>query len=537
MYVLERRRAVQVWHTLMGPADPDVAKQEAPNSIRAVFGLCKEQNAVMGAPDAETAEIQIQSIFASSPPFPTTDLPSDPYAYTSDPAQANGSDAPQTESVRSRSSHGTNGTAHGSSEGKSAFKARALPPTHASPDIVPRMSRAAALRAGIVDPAAQQRRYPATAESVARTFAGVPGHKRSETITVASTAPPVVAPRMTRAASLRLGQPVAATPMRPKAIEKAKSAGAVPAATFDGVPGHKRRESIAVASTKPPTVQPRSNRSAELRVHKEAAPPSSFNCKPQYPSCRAISSPGAALPSQNLVYPLPLVLAHIDERQHHHAPHVRGLHARHEHDPRRAAPLRLAHRVDDLRGVREAAERVLRGEQARGAREAAPERRGAADDRAAHEQERGAARGEDVARRRRACAQRRERREEGRRAACACRRPGLITPSLLMLSALMPTCTRLAGPDTPTIAATAVVATQYRPRHTRTLFRGGSWLYLTYALTLSPDIYACSIYASVVVLVLRSTCAVVRIQRVVSPRTSESKPFALVGRGAHLPAK
>ena len=61
----------------MGPEDPEVAKQEAPNSIRALYGLSKEQNAVMGAPDAETAEIQVLSIFASSPPFPTADLVGD----------------------------------------------------------------------------------------------------------------------------------------------------------------------------------------------------------------------------------------------------------------------------------------------------------------------------------------------------------------------------------------------------------------------------------------------------------------------------
>lgn len=238
----------------------------------------------MGAPDAETAELQVQSIFASSPPFPTTDLPSDPYSdgLYSNGAQSFVENMAANGTVRSRSSGSTHSTTrHGSSDEQSKFKARPLPTTHTSPDIVPRMSRAAALRTGMLDPAAQPKRHPATAESVARTFAGVPGHKRSSTITVASTAPPVVAPRMTRAASLRLGQPVPSSPVRPKAIEKSKSAGAAPsaAATFDGVPGHKRRESIAVASTKPPTVAPRSNRSAELRVKKEAAPPSSFSCR------------------------------------------------------------------------------------------------------------------------------------------------------------------------------------------------------------------------------------------------------------------
>jgi hypothetical protein len=279
VYVLERRRAVEVWHALMGPADPEVAKQNAPDSIRALYGISQEQNAVMGAFDVETAEIQIASIFASSPPFPTTELPTDSYpgdVYASDPLEGHVDGSEHAGSVQSKS---TDSTAR-HSEGKTQFRARTLPPTHVNPDIAPRMSRAAALRIGIVDPSTQQKRYPATAASIAKTFAGVPGHKRTGTIPVASTAPPAVAPRMTRAASLRLGQAVEPTALKPKSIAKAKSTGTVPTAldTFDGVPGHKRRDTIAVTSTKPPTVQPRTNRSAELRVKKEAAPPSSFNC-------------------------------------------------------------------------------------------------------------------------------------------------------------------------------------------------------------------------------------------------------------------
>ncbi|KAG5718900.1 Thioredoxin domain-containing protein 3 like protein, partial [Termitomyces sp. T112] len=77
VYVLERRRAVEVWATLMGNADPQVARADAPHSLRALFGNDLAQNAVMGSPDTPTAELQIASIFASSPPFPTTELPAD----------------------------------------------------------------------------------------------------------------------------------------------------------------------------------------------------------------------------------------------------------------------------------------------------------------------------------------------------------------------------------------------------------------------------------------------------------------------------
>ena len=270
VYVLERRRAVEVWHSLMGDPNPEVARQDTPSALRALYGISAAQNAVMGSPDAHSAEIQIQAIFASSPPFPTTELPDVGQSYDGVPA---GSMRSVSSSVLEALRNGGNGSDYGSSAngaGKPGFKARALPSTHAAPDIVPRMSKAAALRAGI--PYETARRAAPTKERLAETFANVPGHKRSETIQVASTAPPTVAPRMTRAASLRLG-------IKPEDKKRPSIANAAQQkATFDGVPGHKRRESIAVASTRPPTVAPRLNKSAALRQAKEAAPPSSFMC-------------------------------------------------------------------------------------------------------------------------------------------------------------------------------------------------------------------------------------------------------------------
>ncbi|KAI9058290.1 hypothetical protein FKP32DRAFT_1614780 [Trametes sanguinea] len=274
VYVLERRRAVEVWHSLMGDPDPDVARRDTPNSIRALYGISAQQNAVMGSADVQMAEVQIQAIFASSPPFPTTELPEVGHSDY---------DHPPAGSLHSASSTQNGGYAASSTAGtsvngtrKPSFKARNLPPTHAAPDIVPRMSKAAALRAGI--PVEAPKRAPPSKERLAQTFANVPGHKRSETITVASTAPPAVAPRMTRAASLRLGIKPEEKPKRPTTSSGAPAATAAkdPKQTFDGVPGHKRRETISVASTRPPTVAPRLNKSAALRQQKEAAPPSSF---------------------------------------------------------------------------------------------------------------------------------------------------------------------------------------------------------------------------------------------------------------------
>ncbi|KAI0354916.1 hypothetical protein OH77DRAFT_371468 [Trametes cingulata] len=300
VYVLERRRAVEVWHSLMGDPDPEVARRDTPHSLRALYGLSPRQNAVMGSADEQMAEVQIQAIFASSPPFPTTELPdvggaNGEYAHENgngqsyERGQGGGSLRSTSSSVlsalrngRAPSSTAGTSTTNPGGGGKPGFKARALPPTHAAPSIVPRMSKAAALRAGI--PVETPKRAPPSKERLAQTFANVPGHKRSETITVASVAPPAVAPRMTRAASLRLGIKLEEKPRRPatsggagassgKSAEEPKKD---PKQTFEGVPGHKRRETIAVPSTRPPTVAPRLNRSAALRQQKEAAPPSSF---------------------------------------------------------------------------------------------------------------------------------------------------------------------------------------------------------------------------------------------------------------------
>ncbi|KAI0632075.1 hypothetical protein C8Q77DRAFT_1158750 [Trametes polyzona] len=309
VYVLERRRAVEVWHSLMGDPDPEVARKDTPNSIRALYGISAAQNAVMGSADAQIAEMQIQAIFASSPPFPTTELPEVGHPdYDNVPADSLRSASSSVLSAL-RKGQSENGYAASSTAGTSAngtgkpgFKARTLPPTHAAPDIVPRMSKAAALRAGI--PFETPKRAPPTKERLAQTFANVPGHKRSETITVASTAPPVVAPRMTRAASLRLGIKPAEKPKRTTASTSNGDTPKDPKPTFEGVPGHKRRETISVASTRPPTVAPRLNRSAALRQQKEAAPPSSFQFRqpsqtgqPRSSSRQSFSGTGSARPN------------------------------------------------------------------------------------------------------------------------------------------------------------------------------------------------------------------------------------------------
>lgn len=273
----------------MGDADPVIAQKLSPNSLRALYGTSVVQNAVMGSPDYDSAELQIASLFASSPPYPVADLPdvtpggsmrSMNSAFLEKLQYAAGS-----ENGGYAASSGTNPSTVGGQSRRASFKARVIPTSHTKPDIVPRTTRAASLRAGIaVEKVPSVARAPPTKEAIAKTFANVPGHKRTGTITVASTAPPVVAPRMTRAASLRLGQPPAPKPVRATTSEGAATRSASAAGTlekkkstgFDGVPGHKRRESFSVASTKAPTVAPRTNRSAALRLQKDNAPPSSW---------------------------------------------------------------------------------------------------------------------------------------------------------------------------------------------------------------------------------------------------------------------
>lgn len=292
VYVLERRRAIEVWNTIMGDPDPQIAREQSPSSLRALYGITRDQNAIMGSSDVDIAEIQIASLFVSSPPFPTSDLPEEyPTSVRSTLPSHSPRRVPTSTSGHSAAgSSATNGTPQ-------RFKAREIPLSHDSPTIVPRTTRAADLRAGVTSPKIERThgpRTPPSKEAHQRMFADVPGHKRTSVIAVASTAPPVVAPRMTRAAVLRISGATPPRPVRPrpiitlaqakvKAEEEARAAVALKEAqarTFEGVPGHKRRESFSVASTKQPTISPRPNRAAALRLSKDTPPPTSYQFKP-----------------------------------------------------------------------------------------------------------------------------------------------------------------------------------------------------------------------------------------------------------------
>lgn len=292
MYVLERRRAVEVLKTLMGDENPDAARQLNANSLRALYGTSMHDNALIGSPDNTTAEHQISILFASSPPFRATELPDSPSlvgntgslrSITSSLLSALNRENSNGGFVKSTShspvsGKGTSTTGRSSKDRSagSSFRARSVPATNAAPSIKPRLSHAAALRAGIVQPAVsiwhEGPREAISKERHERTFANVPGHKRTESIAVASTAPPAVAPRMTKAASLRQGiKDVSPTKPRVRNLDAEKQ-------TFEGVPGHRRRETLQVASTQAPVVAPRINRTAALRAERDKPPPSSYMC-------------------------------------------------------------------------------------------------------------------------------------------------------------------------------------------------------------------------------------------------------------------
>jgi len=52
VYVLERRRAVEVWNTLMGDRDPAVARKNTPNSLRALYAISRAERS-HGIPDIQ----------------------------------------------------------------------------------------------------------------------------------------------------------------------------------------------------------------------------------------------------------------------------------------------------------------------------------------------------------------------------------------------------------------------------------------------------------------------------------------------------
>ncbi|XP_069108097.1 thioredoxin domain-containing protein 3 homolog isoform X38 [Argopecten irradians] len=66
--VLSREDAVEGWRSLIGPTDPEKAKEESPESLRALYGGDILKNAVHGSSNPERAKEHIQKIFGDIEP-------------------------------------------------------------------------------------------------------------------------------------------------------------------------------------------------------------------------------------------------------------------------------------------------------------------------------------------------------------------------------------------------------------------------------------------------------------------------------------
>ena len=60
---LVAENAIQKWRTLIGPTNTQKAKEEAPNSLRALFGTDGTKNAVHGSDSRESVEREVSFFF------------------------------------------------------------------------------------------------------------------------------------------------------------------------------------------------------------------------------------------------------------------------------------------------------------------------------------------------------------------------------------------------------------------------------------------------------------------------------------------
>ncbi|GAA5833338.1 hypothetical protein JCM11251_005209 [Rhodosporidiobolus azoricus] len=189
------------------------------------------------------------------------------------------------------------------------------------PTVAPRSTRASAMRTGggsvtLESPSMARGKSLGTVEgSVAQqqgpgsvrakqlvNFEGVPGHKRRESIQVKATQAPKVEVKMSRAARLRNGIIVeeekgGSTPMRRVRTEPLPN-------MYESVPGQTRRTSLAVASTKAPSITPRLNRAVLLRQTSEDRPSSSSAIFRRPASSLASTTTVGSSSSSSLTVPL-----------------------------------------------------------------------------------------------------------------------------------------------------------------------------------------------------------------------------------------
>lgn len=69
---LIRENAVKKWRDVMGPTDPNKARAEAPNSLRARFGIAGPKNSTHGSDSNASAERELNFFFNENSQLKTT---------------------------------------------------------------------------------------------------------------------------------------------------------------------------------------------------------------------------------------------------------------------------------------------------------------------------------------------------------------------------------------------------------------------------------------------------------------------------------
>lgn len=272
--VLERANAVETWLELLGPeSDTETDNDDHHNlqirddglpiskkGLRQTYGV----DSFYGSPNDLVAQDQIAVCFP--------ELDSDHNGQ--DSYHQSAAHASQQE-VQANDAN----VAVAQSQDPTTFRARPLPDSLKRASIQPRLSKAAALRMGIKLPDPPRRNPSETSSASGGSTKGVEGPvgisglPKAQVQLPASLRPPTVAPRLNKAAAARTKSDVTFSPAAASKVREKKQVD------YSNTPGHKRSTSIQVASTAAPTIAPRQTRASMSRItaHTGSPAPSGQN--------------------------------------------------------------------------------------------------------------------------------------------------------------------------------------------------------------------------------------------------------------------
>lgn len=179
--------------------------------------------------------------------------------------------------------------------GRKVFKARPIPASVATPKIQPRLSRAAALRMGVELPAVPVRKVAAAADQGP---VGISGMPKADVAVPRSLAEPSIKPRANRASMARAG-PGGMGASSASRTSSASPVRARKEVDFGNTPGHKRQSiggASAIASLAKPTIAPRQNRASLARTGGPA--PASQRAVGPRPSSSSTSAGSSSSPGK-----------------------------------------------------------------------------------------------------------------------------------------------------------------------------------------------------------------------------------------------